>query len=80
MLTYSNSGKGSATVAKKSARLQAGMPPESRTQAEQLLRQHLMKMPLHELRKRGYIHAMGGEQDIVATFPEGQITIDGPLS
>jgi transcriptional regulator with XRE-family HTH domain len=86
------------------------MTPESRAEAEQLFRQHLQEMPLHELRKaqqlsqeslakalninqaavskmerrtdmyistlRDYIRAMGGELEIIATFPDGQVKID----
>jgi len=46
-------------------------------------------MPLHELRQaqalsqdmyistlRNYIRAMGGELEIIATFPEGQVKIE----
>jgi DNA-binding transcriptional regulator YiaG len=97
-------------MAKKFTELQARMTPESRTEAEQLFRQHLKEMPLYELRKaqqlsqeslakalninqaavskmerrtdmyistlRDYIRAMGGELEIIATFPEGQVKID----
>ena len=38
-------------MAKKFAELQARMTPESRANVEQLYRQHLNEMPLHELRR-----------------------------
>lgn len=38
-------------MAKKFAELQARMTPESRANVEQLYRQHLKEMPLHELRR-----------------------------
>lgn len=97
-------------MARKFAELQARMSPESRAEAEQIFRQHLREMPLHELRKtqqlsqesmakalkvnqaavskmerrtdmyistlRNYIRAMGGELEIIATFPDGQVKID----
>lgn len=98
-------------MAKKFAGLQARMTPESRAEAQQLFKQHLKEMPLHELRKaqqlsqeslakalninqaavskmerrtdmyistlRDYIiRAMGGELEIIATFPDGQVKID----
>ena len=97
-------------MAKKFAELQARMTLEARADAEQLFRQHLKEMPLHELRKAqqlsqeslakalninqaavskmerrtdmyistlgDYIRAMGGELEIIATFPDGQVKID----
>ena len=97
-------------MAKKFAELQARMTPESRANVEQLYRQHLNEMPLHELRRaqeltqetlaktlhvdqaaisrlerrtdmyistlRNYIRGMGGELEIIATFPKGQVKIE----
>ncbi|MFL1504935.1 helix-turn-helix domain-containing protein [Pseudomonas sp. O64] len=97
-------------MAKKFAEFQASMTLEARAETEQLFRQPLKEMPLHELRKaqqlsqerlakalninqaavskmerrtdmyistlRDYIRAMGGELEIIATFPGGRVKID----
>lgn len=63
--------------------------PESEERVEALYQKLRAKMPLHELRQaqalsqdmyistlRNYIRAMGGELEIIATFPEGQVKIE----
>ena len=96
-------------MAKKFAELEARMSAASRGRSKVLFRQHLVEMPLHELRQakalsqiklaealhvnqaaiskmehrtdmyvsslRDYIRAMGGDLEIIATFPNGSVKI-----
>jgi len=56
-------------MAKKFSELEAKMSPESREWVRQEVAKALTEMP------RSHIRAMGGELDVIARFPDGDVKI-----